>query len=139
MIDRLKLDKRGKIITQPVTGYALSHLAGIGVLLSVDYVDNPRKLETGEPRRAQLALTAKKAQQLGESLNRGRRLQMSMVTRRTLAIEALQRRQEARQLKRFLEIKNQRELNSSAESQVNETTEREQPSGALGLRVVRSS
>jgi hypothetical protein len=58
------------IITQPVTGYELSYLAGIGVLLSVDYVDNPRQLETKEARRVQLALTPKKAQQLGASLQR---------------------------------------------------------------------
>jgi hypothetical protein len=70
MVDQLKLDKRGNIVTQPVTGYSLSHLAGIGVLLSVDYVDNPRKIGTGEARRVQLALTAKKAQQLGQSLQR---------------------------------------------------------------------
>jgi hypothetical protein len=70
MDERLKLDRRGNVITQPVTGYELSYLAGIGVLLSVDYVDNPRKLTTGEPRRVQLTLTPHKAQQLGESLQR---------------------------------------------------------------------
>jgi hypothetical protein len=70
MVEQLKLDKRGNVITQPVTGYELFYLAGIGVLLSVDYVDNPRKLITGEARRVQLALTPKRAQQLGESLQR---------------------------------------------------------------------
>jgi hypothetical protein len=70
MDEGLKLDKRGNVITQPVTAYELSYLAGIGVLLSVDYVDNPRKLTTGEPRRVQLTLTPKKAQQLGEALQR---------------------------------------------------------------------
>ena len=70
MVEQLKLDKRGNVITQPVTGYELSYLAGIGVLLSVDYLDNPRKIGTGEARRVQLALTAKKAQQLGQSLQR---------------------------------------------------------------------
>jgi hypothetical protein len=70
MVERLKLDKRGNVITQPVTGYELSYLAGGGVLLSVDYVDNPRKLGTAEAGRVQLALSPKKARQLGESLQR---------------------------------------------------------------------
>jgi hypothetical protein len=70
MVDRLKLNKRGNIIAQPVTGYELYYVAGIGVILSVDYVDNPRELKTGVTKRVQLALTPKKAQQLGESLQR---------------------------------------------------------------------
>jgi hypothetical protein len=69
-MDELKLDKRGNIITQPVTGYELTYLDGIGVLLSVDYVDNPRRIKIGVTRRVQLALTPKRAKQLGESLQR---------------------------------------------------------------------
>jgi hypothetical protein len=69
-VDELKLDKRGKVITQPVTGYELTYLAEIGVLLSVDYVDNPRQIKIGVTRRVQLVLSPKKAQQLGESLQR---------------------------------------------------------------------
>jgi hypothetical protein len=70
MVERLKLDKRGKVVTQPVTGFELSYLIGGGVLLSVNYVDNPRKLGTAEAGRVQLALSSKKARQLGESLQR---------------------------------------------------------------------
>jgi hypothetical protein len=69
MDERLKLDKRGNVITQPVTGYELTYLGG-RVLLSIDYVDNSRLFETGEARRVQLALTPRKALQLGESLQR---------------------------------------------------------------------
>jgi hypothetical protein len=69
-MDELKLDKKGNVITQPVKGYELTELVGIGVLLSVDYVDNPRELKTGVTKRVQLALTPKKAKQLGQSLQR---------------------------------------------------------------------
>jgi hypothetical protein len=70
MDERLKLDKRGNVITQPVTGYELTYLARIGVLVSVDYVDNPREFKTGVTKRVQLALTPKKAKQHVESLQR---------------------------------------------------------------------
>ena len=53
-----KLDENGKVVTQPVTGSELSLAAGIGVLLSVEYVQDLRELEAGAtPQRVQLLLT----------------------------------------------------------------------------------
>jgi hypothetical protein len=54
------------------------------------------------------------AKQNGSHIMEG--VQLKIITRRTLAIEALQRKQEARELRRFLENKNKRELDSARTS-----------------------
>lgn len=66
-----KLDKDGNLVMQPVTGYELSLPAGIGVLLSIEFVMDLHELEAGvAPQRVQLLLTPDKALELADSLRR---------------------------------------------------------------------
>jgi len=64
-------DKNGNVITQPLTGYELSLLAGTDVLLSIEYLPDVLSLATNAPpQRVQLLLKPHIALELAEKLKR---------------------------------------------------------------------
>ena len=67
MPTNLKTNKRQKLITTPVIGWTTGTLAGISVLLAIDYTEKPQDIQTGG-KSVQLALTAPQALELGEKL-----------------------------------------------------------------------
>lgn len=54
---QLELDENGNIFTRPVTGWLTATVAGIGVVLGIEYVDTPEALEKDECKSIQFSLT----------------------------------------------------------------------------------
>lgn len=58
----LKLDSEGHIATQPLTDFAVAELAGVGILLSIEYLKEPREFgQDVAPQHLQLLLSPSKA------------------------------------------------------------------------------
>jgi hypothetical protein len=66
----LEKDNDGNVITKPVTGWTTGTLAGIAVLLALEYADSPLELETGHSKSIQLALSAQQSLELAERLTK---------------------------------------------------------------------
>jgi hypothetical protein len=74
-IRQLEKDSNGDIITRPVTGWTTGTLAGIAVLLVLEYAESPQELETGHSKSIQLALSVQQSLELAERLRTlGKRL-----------------------------------------------------------------
>jgi hypothetical protein len=67
---KLKLDNIGNIITQPVTGWTVSPVAGAAVLAVIRYVDSPEELERGEDKQVQLLLNPDRCLEFAEALTK---------------------------------------------------------------------
>ena len=65
----LQKDERGNIITKPVTGWTTVPMAGIAVLLAIQYVETPQELGTLE-KQIQFALMPQQCLELAEVLTR---------------------------------------------------------------------
>jgi hypothetical protein len=58
----LKLDSEGHVATQPLTDFSVAELPGIGILLVMEYLQEPRELgQGGAPQHLQLLLSPSKA------------------------------------------------------------------------------
>lgn len=69
-MSELQTDSSGNIVTKPVTGWAIHRVAGIAVLLAIEYADTPEELEKGANKRMQFVLNAPKTLELAEALTR---------------------------------------------------------------------
>src|ERR1700741_3507351 len=60
----------GAVIACPVSGCELRHVAGVGVLMVIRYIEKSEQLETGERTTLQALLVPEQALQIGEALKR---------------------------------------------------------------------
>lgn len=70
MTQPLQTDKDGNIIVRPVVGWTTHQVAGIAVLLTVEYVETEEGLQTGYSQSVQLGLTAAMCQELSDALSK---------------------------------------------------------------------
>jgi hypothetical protein len=70
MLLELQKDKEGNIITLPMTGWGITDVAGMSLILTIQYVETPEQLETGERKQMQTIVTVQKALELAEALRR---------------------------------------------------------------------
>ena len=68
MNNGLQTDSAGDVLTKPVTGWTTGTVAGIAVLLAIQYVETPAELETGDSKQIQLTLTAQQSLELAKKL-----------------------------------------------------------------------
>jgi hypothetical protein len=66
----LETDSEGNVILKPVTGWTMAPVAGIAVLLAIEYVTNDHELETGVRHAIQFVLTPPKALEIAEVLQK---------------------------------------------------------------------
>jgi hypothetical protein len=52
MADHLETDTSGNIITKPAIGWATTTVAGMAVILAVEYIETPEELEEGTANRS---------------------------------------------------------------------------------------
>lgn len=67
---RLKKDKDGNIVTCPITGWGITSVAGVSLILTLEYVETETQLERGERRQLQTLLTPSMALEFAEALKR---------------------------------------------------------------------
>lgn len=60
----------GAVVACPVSGCELRHVAGVGVLLVIRYIEKSEQLETGERTTLQALLVPEQALEIGEALKR---------------------------------------------------------------------
>ena len=65
---QVQKDRDGKVITNPVTSWALMPVADIAVLLAIQYSETPQELETGDTRQIQFLLRPQACLELAEKL-----------------------------------------------------------------------
>lgn len=70
MTKPLQIDKNGNIIVRPLVGWTTHQIAGIAVLLTVEYVEAEEGLNTGYSQSVQLGLTAAMCQELADTLSK---------------------------------------------------------------------
>lgn len=70
MAQPFETDQQGNVITKPVTGYTTAPVAGIAVLLAVQYVESQAELETGHSKQIQFVLTPQQSLEIADSLRR---------------------------------------------------------------------
>ena len=70
MPSEFETDKNGNIITKPVTGYTIGPVAGMAVLLAIEYVESPAELESGKSKRIQLILTPQQTLEIADVMTR---------------------------------------------------------------------
>ena len=63
----LQKDKNGNIVTKPVTGWITGTLAGIAVLLAIQYAETPEEIPN-PGKQIQLALMPQQCLELAEKL-----------------------------------------------------------------------
>lgn len=61
-------DEHGDVILKPVTGWTVTHVAGVSVLAAIRYLETPEELETGESKVVQLVMTPAMSLELAEVL-----------------------------------------------------------------------
>jgi hypothetical protein len=69
MTIELRKDQHGNVITSPVMGWATLPVAGIAVLLAIEYATTPEEIEIGG-KQVQLALTPHECLSLAEGLTK---------------------------------------------------------------------
>ena len=65
---QLETDDSGNILTNPVTGWTVVPVAGVAILLAVQYAKTPLELERGESQLIQLILQPAACLELAEAL-----------------------------------------------------------------------
>lgn len=65
----LELDKEGNIVTRPVLGWTTAPVAGMAVLMKLDYAERPEDIKTGG-KSLQAILTPHQALELAETLTK---------------------------------------------------------------------
>lgn len=66
----LEKDSQGNVITKPVVGWITAPMAGMAVILQMQYVDSPEQLDAGGRTKLQFVLTPQQCQELAETLTR---------------------------------------------------------------------
>lgn len=66
----LEIDSSGNVVTKPIVGWKVLTVAGISVLVAIQYVDTPEELETGGSKQIQLALMPQQCIDLAEALKK---------------------------------------------------------------------
>jgi hypothetical protein len=67
---KFETDSTGNVITKPVTGYAVVPVAGIAVLLCIQYAETPEELESGDSKQIQLVLMPQQALEIAEAVTK---------------------------------------------------------------------
>lgn len=70
MAQQFDTDSAGNVILKPVTGYTTAPVAGVAVLLQVQFVNSDSELQAGASQRLQFVMTPQIAQEIGDSLRR---------------------------------------------------------------------
>ena len=65
-----KTDENGQVILNPLTGWELHHIAGMLMILAIDYAENQDELEKGVTRRLPLVVSPALALDLAVALQR---------------------------------------------------------------------
>ena len=65
-----KTDKDGNVILKPMTGWEMRHVAGMLMILGIEYADSQDELEKGVSRTLPLVLQPALALDFGEALKR---------------------------------------------------------------------
>lgn len=68
MGDQFETDADGNIIVRPMSGYQIGSLAGMSLLLVIQYLENPQMPEKEESKSIQLVVNPREALQLAEAL-----------------------------------------------------------------------
>ena len=58
------------IVACPVSGNGVRHVAGVGVLMTVDFIESYDQYDTGERSSLQFLLDPKQAREIGEALRK---------------------------------------------------------------------
>jgi hypothetical protein len=61
-------DSNGDIVTNPVTGWMTLPVAGIAVLLAIQYIETPLDIDAANGKSVQLVLTPQQCLDLAEKL-----------------------------------------------------------------------
>lgn len=67
MSAQLETDKDGNVITKPVIGWTIRSVAGVAVLLAIEYADTPLDIEMGG-KSLPLVLTPPQCLELSQAL-----------------------------------------------------------------------
>ena len=71
MMLQLKKDREGNVITFPMTGWGITPVTAMeSLILTIEYVETPEQLETGERNQLQTILSMPKALELAEELKK---------------------------------------------------------------------
>jgi hypothetical protein len=65
-----KTDDNGNVILKPMTGWEMRHVAGMLMILGIEYSDSPEELEKGLSRTLPLILQPALALDFAEALKR---------------------------------------------------------------------
>ena len=71
---RLQKDDSGNVVTCPVTGWGISPVAGMMLLLIIQYVETPEQLENGARLQLQGMIQPPQALQLAEELKKAAKM-----------------------------------------------------------------
>ena len=66
----LHKDENGNVITRPVTGWITTPVAGMFVLVAIQYAEKQSDIETGDLKQLQCILLPQQALELAETLTR---------------------------------------------------------------------
>ena len=66
----LEKDRHGNIVVRPVTGWTIGTAFEMGVLVALQYVENPEQLKTDASRSIQLVLAPNQAVEPADVLKR---------------------------------------------------------------------
>jgi hypothetical protein len=77
----LQKDRDGNVIMCPMTGWGITPVTNMSsLILTVEYVETPEQLETGERNQLQTILTIPKAQELAEQLQKAANVMLASGT-----------------------------------------------------------
>lgn len=67
---KFETDENGNLILKPMTGWELRHVAGMLMILGIEYADNQGEFETGVRRTLPLVLQPALALEFAEALKK---------------------------------------------------------------------
>jgi hypothetical protein len=67
---QLETDANGNLVLRPMSGYQIGSIAGMSLLLVIEYLENPSALENEGSKSIQLAVNPLEALQLAEALTK---------------------------------------------------------------------
>lgn len=73
----MKADKGGIVQLKPLTGWKIAEIAGIAIVVSVEYADSAEDLERGVSQEIPLVLTVEQCFELAAALKRNADLLLS--------------------------------------------------------------
>ena len=70
MEPELKKNRDGNLAAHPITGWTTGTVAGIGVLLQIEYLESPQDIQTGHRQEILFGLTPQQSLHLAEVLTK---------------------------------------------------------------------